>query len=529
VKKKAGRILQIVCYGVLIATAITALWAMTRHFDKPLLGPHSFRQTQTAISAFYMAQDPSMFLDYITPVLGPPWKIPMELPLYQWIVARWHNLTGMPLDPSGKLISIAAWVLCLAPLFAIGRSLRLPPEVLALTAAIALASPLYLFWGAAFLIETTGLLFALVMVACALRARMDGKFAWLALAVLFGSVAAMLKATTWAVASGTGILLVLFAHGLPKVSEWKRLTASVAALVLPLALGKLWLAYGDNLKQANPFAREIILANSEQQAAWNFGTWEQKFSLGTWEVILRHITDQILVPLPGIGALFLVLVLIAGAVFTPKRIPLILLFLAGFASGPIIFTNLYFEHSYYWCANGVWLLMAVSVALAGIWECHPQSAWPRVVAIAITGCIAISGFVTWSQRYLPILRALPTQEALADAWTKPVQTMVPAQRTLLIVGNDWNPNSLYYAQRKGIAFPTAKWIPFPGPQLEHSLAMLGPDEALGAVVVNPRLLEGQNQAFWNIFLRDKGFSTSGTSTAFGILFPALNLKFGDLR
>jgi hypothetical protein len=339
----------------------------------------------------------------------------------------------------------------------------------------------------------------------------------------------MLKATTWAVASGTGILLVLFAHGLPKVSEWKRLTASVAALVLPLVPGKLWLAYGDNLKQANPFAREIILANSEQQAAWNFGTWEQKLSLGTWEVILRHITDQILVPLPGIGVLFLVLVLIAGAVLAPKRIPLILLFLAGFASGPIIFTNLYFEHSYYWCANGVWLLMAVSVALAGIWECHSQSAWPRIVAIAITGCIVISGFMTWSQRYLPILRTLPTQEALADAWTKPVQTMVPAQRTLLIVGNDWNPNSLYYAQRKGIAFPTAKWIPFPGPQLEHSLAMLGPDEALGAVVVNPRLLEGQNQAFWNTFLRDKGFSTSGTSTAFGILFPALNLKFGDLR
>jgi hypothetical protein len=194
------------CAGIALLALVVALGCMTRELEKPMLGPHSFRQTQTAISAFYMAQNPSMFLDYITPVLGPPWKIPMELPLYQWIVARWHNLTGMPLDPSGKLISIAAWLLCLAPVFAIGRFLRLPPEVLALTAAIALASPLYLFWGAAFLMETTGLLFALLMVAFDLRARMDGKFAWLALAVLFGSVAAMLKATTWAVASGTGIL-----------------------------------------------------------------------------------------------------------------------------------------------------------------------------------------------------------------------------------------------------------------------------------------------------------------------------------
>jgi hypothetical protein len=67
------------CAGIALLALVIALVCVTHELDKPLLGPHSFRQTQTAISAFYMAQDPWMFLDYITPVLGPPWKIPMEL------------------------------------------------------------------------------------------------------------------------------------------------------------------------------------------------------------------------------------------------------------------------------------------------------------------------------------------------------------------------------------------------------------------------------------------------------------------
>ena len=102
---------------------VAALWAMTRQWDKPLLDMHSFRQTQTAISAYYMAKDPWMFFNYITPVLGKPWQIPMEAPIYQWIVARWHNMTAMGLDQSGKLVSIAFWLLCL-PLLAASFSLH---------------------------------------------------------------------------------------------------------------------------------------------------------------------------------------------------------------------------------------------------------------------------------------------------------------------------------------------------------------------------------------------------------------------
>jgi len=506
-------------YIILAVSAAAAIWAVTRGLEKPLLGPHSFRQTQTAISAYYMADDPAMFLDYITPVLGPPWRIPMELPVFQWIVARFHQLSGIELDICGKLVSIAAWLLCMVPLASITRSLQLPREVRLLTVAIALSSPLYLFWGAAFLIETTGVLCALCMVASALCARESPSWKWLLIALAAGTIASTVKATTWAVAAGTGLLLVLFYDGIPRLADWKKFVPPIIALLLPLIPGKLWLAYGDSIKQANPFAREIILASSPKQAAWNFGTLEQKLDPETWQIIFRHILEQLLVPFPILGPWFLVIVLAAGAALAPRRIPLLFALLAGFASGPIVFTNLYFEHSYYWCANGIWLLLATGVALGGIWEGTPKPG-PKIACLILTIGISASGFITWSQRFLPIINSLPTRDALAEAWTLPIQKMVPEGRTLLIVGNDWNPNSVYYAKRKGLAFPAADWIPFPGAQLDRFFALLNEGETLGGVIISPRLLDDKNQGFWNEFLRDKHISTQGTPTAFGVLFPS---------
>ena len=530
--------------GLTTLVLVLACWAMTRHLEKPMLGPHSFRQTQTAISTYYMAEDASVFADYITPVLGKPWRIPMELPIYQWLVARWHNLSGMALDSSGKLVSIMLWLACIAPTCMLLRSLRFGRAQITITLALALSSPLYIFWSNAFLIESTGLLLVLSMVACVVRGHEMKCWRYLISALLLGVLAVMCKATTWAVAAGTSTLLLIFRDGWPQWRAWFRreeegapggtprhtggaiLAAASLCLLLPLIAGKLWLSYGDFIKSANPFAREIILSSSTHQAKWNYGTWEQKLDPATWQVIWRHITDQLLVPFPLIGPLLMPLILIAGAIAAPKRIALILIFLAGFASGPIVFTNLYFEHSYYWCANGIWLLLAVGVALSGIFEFKPQKIWPQVAAFALAAVVAVSGFVQWFRNYLPILTSLPSHEQLTEAWTKPVQAIVPPERTLLVVGHDWNPNALYYAERKGIAYPSSAGIQFPGPQLTESLAILGPEEKLGAVVIAEPLLSQENQAALASILQQLGMSQEGSRTAFGIMFPVEDLKSG---
>ena len=296
------------------------------------------------------------------------------------------------------------------------------------------------------------------------------------------------------------------------------MAAASLCLMLPFIAGKIWLSYGDSIKSANPFAREIIISISSHQAKWNYGTLEQKIDPATWQAIWRHITDQMLAPFPFVGSFLMPLILIAGAIASPRRIPLLLIFLAGFASGPIVFTNLYFEHSYYWCANGIWLLLAVGVALGGIFEFKPQKIWPQVTSLALAAVIAVCGFVQWFRNYLPILTSLPSHEQLAEAWIKPVQSIIPPERSMLIVSENWNPCALYYAERKGLAFPMSDGLSLQGPEFELSIKMLSSKDRLGAVLISPSQMSEKPHEVLSALLDQLGMSQNGMHTPFGIFF-----------
>src|SRR5215213_5177977 len=72
----------------------------------PILDAFGFRQTQTAISVYSILHD-HVFLDYLTPVLGAPWALPFEAPVYHGIVALLAYLSGLDLDASGRIVSVA--------------------------------------------------------------------------------------------------------------------------------------------------------------------------------------------------------------------------------------------------------------------------------------------------------------------------------------------------------------------------------------------------------------------------------------
>src|SRR5688572_31609546 len=100
--------------AVPLAGLITTLWAaialagagfvgfLLRTSASPLIDAHPFRQTQTAISVFHMMRG-GPWLAYYTPVLGAPWAIPFEAPLYHWSVAA--LATVFPLELSGRIAS----------------------------------------------------------------------------------------------------------------------------------------------------------------------------------------------------------------------------------------------------------------------------------------------------------------------------------------------------------------------------------------------------------------------------------------
>jgi hypothetical protein len=356
------------------------------------------------------------------------------------------------------------------------------------------------------------------MVACVFTGYSQRSWRWLLAGLLFGVAAALCKVTTWAVSVGVAELLLTISAGrLPKRADFGWLGAGSAALILPIIPAKLWLAYGDTLKAQNVFAKELILSTSANQRSWNFGTLEQKLDPATWQHIGQHIADQLLVPNAWAGGLLAGVVLIAGAACAPRRIPVIAIFLAGFAAGPLVFTNLYFEHNYYWFANSIWLLLAIGTALGVIQERLPGR-WPKLapqtLALVMAGC----GLFAWKTRFLPILENLPGKEQLEEAWTRPIQRIVPAGKTLVIIGQDWNPTALYYAGRKGIMLPGKSADPFN--DLQKSISLLDPSEAIGAVCIAPSMLTAENQESFARALGGWGMSLQGQPSPFGALFPA---------
>ena len=124
-------------------------WALLAHsfgvlcwrWNQPLVGEHAFRQCETSISVYWMLHG-GPWLNYQTPVLGPPWSIPFEFPLFQWIVALLARM-GVGLDPAGRCISWAFGVLALLPLSRISTYFDIDPWIVG---CLYLASPLYLFW-----------------------------------------------------------------------------------------------------------------------------------------------------------------------------------------------------------------------------------------------------------------------------------------------------------------------------------------------------------------------------------------------
>src|SRR5260370_15283782 len=140
-------------------------------------------------------------LAYQTPVLGPPWAVPMEFPLYQWIAASVVNFCGTPLDQTGRLVSFFFFLLTLVPTYLLLGTLRVTGPHRLLFLAVIAVSPFYIFWARDFLMETTALFFIvayLTFIALYTDRRAKGL---IILACICGILSGLVKITTFAVFS----------------------------------------------------------------------------------------------------------------------------------------------------------------------------------------------------------------------------------------------------------------------------------------------------------------------------------------
>lgn len=403
-----------------------------------VFGPNYFYVTeqewQTAITAWWMVAEGHGLFDAITPLMGPPWQIPMEFPLFQWLAA--HATTPwLSLEDTGRALSFVFFLVSILVLRRLTLDLDLDRRVADGATLLFASSPLHLGYALSFTIESLALLLALLSLWFFVRWLLRPGLILLMATILVGTAAAMAKVTTW----------VVFAAAISAIGAWSILSARrhgrsagdaliglILILGIPLACGAWWTHWSDGIKAANGLTAELT---SGALARWNFGTLEQRLSLPQWG---RYALRSGLLVLGPVG-----LATVGPAMFsffksrrTRAPLPVLVASVTALAAGPLVFTNLHYEHDYYALAIGVFAIILLTSTV------FARRARPWLAATIVLSNLATTGL------FIAAKQANYT-DPLSDGLTR-IAASVPRDHTLIVVGSYLDARIPYQAQRKAL-------------------------------------------------------------------------------
>ncbi len=450
-------------FAFLGATLVGAAWLLTRSWHASILDRNEFRQLQTAVTAYWMQVD-GFRVDYEFPIFGPPWSVPFEFPIYQWLVVAVSRTFDLGLESTGRGVSVAFLGATLPAIYLIAGLLDLAPTRRLLVVSAVLSGPVYLFYGRTFMIETTALCFSAWFLYTLVRAVRDDSTPWAVTAGLFAILAGLTKITTWAVFLPPAMLLAWpawrqhWAHRTQAPAALSRRTLFAAGPVLAgIVVAGWWVRHADRVKDANPFADYL---KSSQLSSWVWGTVGQRFAGDVWAELWRNLSGLI------VSGGSLVLLAFCATLVTPACRRAAAWCAACFLTGPLLFSNLYFRHDYYYCATALFPLAAAGILLAGVWNSPRLPRGARVLAAALflggQGLLFHDSYWDYHRRVLP---AAPGIAAV-------LRETVPADDVVLVYGWDWNTLVPYYAQRRVISVPAGRELDTAA--LERVVAQLPP-------------------------------------------------------
>jgi hypothetical protein len=486
-------------YGFAGVALVHAAFFALYYVHQPLIESHAFRQTQTALTSYWILEE-GWKIAYQTPVVGFPWAIPFEFPLYQSLVAGVVALTGAPLTATGRLLSFVSLVACAWPMYGLARRLELPRFIASIFATLLWSAPSYVFWGRSFMIETTALFFALASLPFAtdlIRQRAD----WKAVVgfLVFSTLAILQKITTFLPVLGVlSVILVVsrIRHGGWSWSSLRGIVAVGALFAIPFLLGAVWTGFTDQLKEMNPLGAALTGAGL---STWNLGTLEQRLSPHTWYTVVlqRSLLWNIGAGVFG-GVILLVGPVIAWRRGQKKVSVLALLGMALFLLPILAFTNLHVVHDYYQMACLAFLLAAVAVLVGGAFEGHP---WQRLIAAALTGFLLAINIVVFFISYRRIAArsvgevSVISQQAYAVGHF--LKDNTPKGSGIAVFHQDWSPEMAFHAERKAMTVP--EWSVLQDSVWRAPQQFLG-DVPLSAIAVCPLTEAFPAQSDIDVFL-----------------------------
>jgi len=166
-------------------------------FDDSIYERFSFRQTQTAFGIRSLSTESLNPFEAQVPVLGPPWKIPFEFPLYQFLAALITRFFSLNESTSGRLLSTIFFLLAALFIFLILEKTH--SELVARTSTpLFILTSFSLQWGSAVLIDWQAVALTLFAIYLLILHESKKKFMSLnlVLALTIISLASLTKITT---------------------------------------------------------------------------------------------------------------------------------------------------------------------------------------------------------------------------------------------------------------------------------------------------------------------------------------------
>ncbi|MCB9812851.1 MAG: hypothetical protein H6772_00450 [Pseudomonadales bacterium] len=417
-------------------------------FENDIINMYGFRQTQTAISAFYLLKD-GLKIDYITPVLGAPWSIPLEFPTYQGLVAIFADTTGIGLDQSGRLVSIFFFYSSIFIIYYLLSNFIKKKIFILIPISLFLANPMYIFWSRSFMMESTAFFFSISFLTGSIYFIKNNDKRILFLTIMAGIFGALTKITTFIIFCFPTFVYLLKTYSDKYKGQiflkniWRYIKTGIIIFGAPLLIGISWIKHTDVVKNMNPLAANFITSGALTK--WNFGTLSQKFSLSTWNQIGIH-TFSNLFEYSNITILILVFVLLTIPLLVKSKYKNNSLFLyLFFLIGPIFFTNLFFTHSYYFYANLFFLILGLSLNI--LYYLEESNTYKKFLGIILFQLIIILSYQRYYNYFLPVQKTMSPDIHIISRFIK---TSINKNDISLIYGYDWDSSIPYYSERMAI-------------------------------------------------------------------------------
>lgn len=393
-----------------------------------------FRESQTAISAYYLVDNIPNILKYETPVMGNPWMIPFEFPFYQFFVSIFAEQDPQNIRDIGRLMSLLFFFGSVFIWKDILDILGLAKDTKKAFLLILLASPIYFSYSFAVMIESSAIFLASLYLKYALKFFENHSFLFLFISAIFGLIASITKATTW-FPFGTFLtcnILSLFIIG--KIDLRQTLVFLIIFLVPNIAVAFSWTGFTDSLKELSPIGEAV---SSENLRNWNYGTLDQKTNIF---LILFIILKSMIF---SIGAIFIMTFFLPikgffSALALEKKL-LIGSFLIAFIAPILIFTNLYLRHDYYTYANGIFFIALFSILLGNYFFENKNLKFLSGIALAITLSISFSYF------YLKSIYTTPSNNEAIFVINEKVDP-----GNIIILGESYNSVIPFETQRRAL-------------------------------------------------------------------------------